>query len=470
MSAPGEENAAGNAAVNTTSARRQRWSDVRRLLAVRTDNLGDVLMTTPALAALRQRLPEAHITLLTSKAGAAAAAHIPVDEAWACSPAWTPQGQAAEALADRRAALGHRDAELVDRIAEGGFDAAVVFTVSTQSALPAALVCRMAGVPLRLAHARENPYALLTDWVPETDRVETGMRHEVRRQLDLVASIGAVDRGADGDRLRFTVHEADRQRVRARLAAAGLRGLGDRANDRAGGGFVLLHPGASAASRRWPAPAFGHVGAALAQLGWPVVVAGADGDIALVQAVCSAMLAAGAAPPLALAGELSLGELAALVEAAAVLVGNNSAPSHLAAALGTPVVNLYALTNPQHTPWQVPHRVLSHDVSCRWCLKSACPEHHHLCLLGVREEAVVDATLALLAERGVADGVMPTLTDVIAAGVAAPADHAEHDDPADHVELAEDADHTDPLAPGDSPAWPFAAIPTPAPATAARPR
>lgn len=68
----------------------------------------------------------------------------------------------------------------------------------------------------------------------------------------------------------------------------------------------------------------------------------------------------------------------------------------MAAALGTPVVDLYALTNPQHTPWQVPSRVLSHDVPCRWCYSSVCRTGHHLCLRGVAPAEVVAAALDLL--------------------------------------------------------------------------
>src|SRR5436305_12384373 len=99
---------------------------------------------------------------------------------------------------------------------------------------------------------------------------------------------------------------------------------------------------------------------------------------------------------LSLAGRLSLGELGALIERADLLVSNNSGPVHLAAALGTPVVDLYALTNPQHTPWQVRAHVLSHDVACRHCLKSTCPQGHHRCLRGGSPRRVVDAALDLL--------------------------------------------------------------------------
>jgi ADP-heptose:LPS heptosyltransferase len=79
-----------------------------------------------------------------------------------------------------------------------------------------------------------------------------------------------------------------------------------------------------------------------------------------------------------------------------VLVSNNSGPVHIAAALNTAVVDVYALTNPQHTPWQVPHRTLYHDVPCKFCYKSICPLEHHDCLRLIPPEAVVKATLELL--------------------------------------------------------------------------
>lgn len=346
------------------------WRGLARVLAIRLDNLGDLLMTTPALAAMRASLPAAQITLLTSPGAAAAAPHLPmVDAVWPWQVPWMP------------GAGGGREIELVERLANGGFDAAVIFSVCTQSALPAALVCRMAGIPRRLAHSRENPYGLLTHWVPETDAPAAGaLRHEAARQLDLVAQVGWH---IASDRLRFVVHEADRRRVAERLAAAGI------------GDFVLLHPGASAPSRRWPAERFAAVGAALADTGLAPVVCGGADEADLVQAATPRA----AGPVLALAGALTLGELAALIERAQVLVCNNSAPAHLAAALGTPVVCLYALTNPQHTPWRAASRVLNHDVPCRGCHKSRCPELHHACLREVQPADVAEAARALLAAR-----------------------------------------------------------------------
>jgi ADP-heptose:LPS heptosyltransferase len=99
-----------------------------------------------------------------------------------------------------------------------------------------------------------------------------------------------------------------------------------------------------------------------------------------------------------LAGTLDIGELAALLQLATVAVVNNSVAAHLAAAVDTPVVDLYALTNPQHTPWGVAHCVLNHDVACRYCFKSVCPQGHHRCLATVAPEEVVDAVRRLTAD------------------------------------------------------------------------
>ena len=64
------------------------------------------------------------------------------------------------------------------------------------------------------------------------------------------------------------------------------------------------------------------------------------------------------------------------------------------------MVDLYALTNPQHTPWRVPSRVLYQDVPCRNCYRSVCPENHHACLAGVEPERVIEAALELAKECG----------------------------------------------------------------------
>jgi len=115
-------------------------------------------------------------SLLTSTIGAQAACLVPeVDEVGIYDPPWM---KATEVRVD-----GDSDRAMIERLRRQDYDAAVIFTVYSQSAQPAALLVALADIPLRLAHCRENPYGLLTDWVREPEP-EGFIRHEVRRHLD----------------------------------------------------------------------------------------------------------------------------------------------------------------------------------------------------------------------------------------------------------------------------------------------
>jgi lipopolysaccharide heptosyltransferase II len=358
--------------MNAVTERRVAWEHARNILCVRLDTIGDVLMTTPAIRALRQQAPGRRITLLTSQAGAAVAPLVPeIDDVVTYAAPWM-KSTACDAIDEQAMA-----AELRAR----DFDAAVIFTTFTQSALPAAMLCRISGVPLRLAHCRENPYALLTDWVrdPEPDQ---GIRHEVRRQLDLVRTVGA---SLDDERLSLRVPESARLRALFWLDYLGID---------LDAPWAILHPGATAPSRRYPGESYGRAARSLCERGWRIVLTGSGDETELARSI------AGAAGPGAcsLAGRVDLSELSALIEMAPLLISNNTGPVHIAAAVGTPVVDLYALTNPQHTPWMTPHRVLSHDVPCRNCFASACPRQHNDCLRLIDPEDVMHAALELAAE------------------------------------------------------------------------
>jgi ADP-heptose:LPS heptosyltransferase len=113
--------------------------------------------------------------------------------------------------------------------------------------------------------------------------------------------------------------------------------------------------------------------------------------------------------PAAVFMDLPTGQFGALLSLAPVIVTNNTGPAHLAAAVGTPVVDLYALTNLQHAPWGVPHRLLFNDVPCADCRRSVCPEGHHACLRGVPPEAIVEAVHVLTADRGARRRQGPTV-------------------------------------------------------------
>ena len=372
------------------------WASAARILCVRLDNIGDVLMTTPALRALKEAAPGRRLTLLASRAGAAAATCIEeIDDVIAYAAPWMKaEAGAAESVVPMARLLRRRR-----------FDAAVIFTVYSQSPLPAAMLCGAAGIPLRLAHCRENPYNLLTDWVPEREP-HAAVRHEVRRQLDLVAHVGCRTAST---RLSFSVPPHAIAWAQQRLRALGVDPTGT---------WILIHPGATAPSRRYPPELWAQAAQQLArEQRCPIVFAGSGSEAELVEAIRGAMTGCS----VSLCGELDLARLAAVIALAPVLLCNNSAPAHVAAATGTPVVDLYALTNPQHTPWQVAHRVLFHDVPCRFCYRSVCPQGHHACLRQVEPARVAEAASALLA-RPEADVERRMLTRTVADMLEGPAE------------------------------------------------
>jgi lipopolysaccharide heptosyltransferase II len=356
------------------------WGAARRILCIRLDSIGDVLMTTPAIRAVRESGDDHTVTLLTSSSGATIAPLIPcIDHVITYDAPWlkTPT----------RRETSDADHAMIRKLRAACFDAAIIFTVFSQSALPAALMSLLADIPLRLAHIRENPYNLLTTWVRDTEP-ESGIRHEVERQLSLVAQVGYQP---SDTHLTLRVPCSAQRYAQALLSSVRIG---------AAAPWIVLHPGATAPSRRYPAAQFA---AAVLPLvvreGYHVLVTGSAEEAALVRELCHRI----GPNAIDLAGQLDITQLSALISAAPLLITNNTGPAHIAAAVGTPTVDIYALTNPQHTPWQVPARVLSHDVPCRNCFKSVCPLVHNNCIRGIPPSDVTRAALELLSEYRTGD-------------------------------------------------------------------
>lgn len=356
----------------------EQWRQARRILAVRLDNLGDVLVTTPAIHAIARSVPEARITLLASPVGAQVGRMNPdvcdvveYEAPWMDPWRRLPQDSA-------------REQAMIERVRSGGYDAAIIFTSFRQSPLPAAYLCYLADIPLRAAASIDGPGSLLTTRHKHPER----MMHEVERGLDLVHALGmdTDDRG-----LALTVPN------RAKVAASDLLNrLGVSRN----APLIVVHPGCSMPARTYPWDLYSDVVTGLALLlGATVLLTGAPDERDLVARVMSRVgePARGQVHPLA--GALSFPELCAVIERADITVTNNTGPMHISAAVATPVVALFALTNPpeQWGPWGVAHRQLFHEVPCRLCYSRVCPFQHE-CLSLVSPDQVVAATADLLVE------------------------------------------------------------------------
>ncbi|WP_435768329.1 glycosyltransferase family 9 protein [Nocardioides sp. SYSU DS0651] len=326
-------------------------------LAVRLDSLGDVLVTGPAIRALRETCDR--LTLLCGPRGRAAAELLPgVDEVVCWEAPWIdPEPDAVDPE--------HVEA-LRSHVAGLGVDRAVVFTSFHQSALPTALVLRLAGVPWVGAVSRDYPGSLLDLRLREPDVIP-----EAEAQLRLaVACGGRLPEGDDGGlQVRIDPGVLPEQ---VRSAS-----------------YVVLHPGTSVAARAWPVERFREAAQALVADGFLVVVTGAPDEAEL-----TAEVASGTPGVVDLGGRTDLAGLGAVLAGADVVVVGNTGPAHLAAAVGTPVVSLFAPTVPptRWAPYGVPLVLLGdQDAPCAGTRATSCPVPGHPCLSSVTAADVVDA-------------------------------------------------------------------------------
>src|SRR6202165_520263 len=164
-----------------------RWSHVRRILAIRLDNLGDVLVTTPALHAIKQSLPDAQLTLLAGPIGAQVARLNPdLDDVIVYQAPWMDPWH-------KLPQDSQREQGTIAAMRERHFDGAIIFTSFRQSPLPAAYLCYLADIPLRVAASIDGPGSLLTTRHKHPER----MMHEVERGLDLVGVLGLATDNQD---------------------------------------------------------------------------------------------------------------------------------------------------------------------------------------------------------------------------------------------------------------------------------
>ncbi|ROO59418.1 histidinol-phosphate phosphatase family protein/HAD superfamily hydrolase (TIGR01662 family) [Micromonospora sp. Llam0] len=345
-----------------------------RVLVVRSDSVGDVLVTGPAIRAVAAGADE--VVMLCGPRGRAAAELLPgVGELIEWPLPWIDPDPAPVDPADLT--------RLTDRLAEVGADEAIIFTSFHQSPLPLALLLRQAGVDRIAAISDDYPGTLLD----VRHRVPPGVP-EPERALSLAAAAGFTLPGDDEPVLRL--------RPGCLRPAAGPApqepGVGvchrRPEPDRAGPpGYVVVHPGSSVESRACPPERCAAFVDALHAAGHRVVVTGGPGERALSHRVAGRS-------GVDLGGQTSLARLAAIIAQAGALVVGNTGPAHLAAAVGTPVVSLFAPTVPfgQWGPYRVPWVRLGDPVAgCRNTRAARCPVPGHPCLSTVSPDSVVEA-------------------------------------------------------------------------------
>jgi len=324
------------------------WLAARNILAIRLDNIGDILMLGPALRAVKETSPQARITLLASPAGATAAPLLPcIDDVIVWRPIWQDVD-------------GHmpfdpaREYELISLLAERKFDAVLIFSSFSQTPHTPGYVCYLAGIPLRAGESKEFGGSTLSTEL----RGAPDDMHQVERNLRLVEHLGFVARERQ---LVVAIPDEAQAAVPTLLEKAGLDPWQP---------YILLHPGASAKARRYPIERFGVVASLLAHKGWPVLVTGTEREQAMIET-----LRQHAPEAKCLVGGTTLTEYAAIVEQAALVVCNDTLPMHLADAVCTPEVVLFSGTDyeAQWRPRLTPATLLRRNTPCHPCYRFECP-------------------------------------------------------------------------------------------------
>lgn len=331
-----------------------------RVLVARLDNQGDVLLAGPAVRAVAARA--SHVVLLCGPRGRAAADLLPgADEVleW-CAPWIDPEPEPVK--------VAHVDA-LVEAVRGRGVDEAVLLASYHQSSLPLALLLRLAGVRRITAVSEDYPGSLLD----VRHRIDDDLP-EAERALSTATAAGYPRPPDDDGRLAVRRPLPD---VSALVGASG---------------YVVVHPGASVPARAWSPARCAKTVEALAARGDRVVVTGGPDETDLTASVAGRH-------GLDLGGRTTFAEAAAVLAGAAAVVVGNTGPAHLAAAVGTPVVSLFAPTVPltRWAPYGVPVALLGdQDAPCRNSRARVCPVPGHPCLDSVTPADVLAALDALV--------------------------------------------------------------------------
>ncbi len=344
--------------MNTASANLSPQEGARRILVVRTDRLGDVVLSTPVFSALRRRFPLGCLAvLLRPYTVELVEGHPDVDLI----------------LSDDRDGK-HRSLKglirLIREIRRHGFDIAILLHPTFRLAL----ACRLARIPVRIGTGYRG-YSLLFNRRIYQHRKSSG-RHELDLNFDLLQPLGISQEMIS---FSLSVPASAMEKTRSMLAEMGLS---------ASDPFVVLHPGSGGSASDWPVHGF----AALADMiqeksGCAVVVTGNKREMQLVD-IMAAMVKN---PIIRLDGRLQIKELLALLKQARLLVANSTGPLHMAVAMGTAVVGLYcplpACSPRRWGPYHQPDAVILPPSPCNTTCDSR-KNHNSPCMEAIRVEDV----------------------------------------------------------------------------------
>jgi heptosyltransferase-2 len=336
----------------------------RRILVRGVNWVGDAIMTTPALGVIRERFPQAEITLLANPL----VSQLFTQHPWADRVITFERNGAHKGVAGRLRLASHLRAQ--------AFDVAIILPNSFESAL----IPWLAGIPVRLGKSSDGRSLLLTGRYKPVSG--TPLVHEVEYYLGLLRHFGITGQAATP----FLSVSQEEERTAVELLAANGIGPED---------FVLgINPGAAFGSaKRWYPERFADVARQLSrQTGARVVVFGGPGEMDIAAEIEQQLGSA----CLNLAGKTSVRGLMALIARCNLFVTNDSGPMHIAAACGVPLVAIFGSTDHATTsPYTDRAVIVRKEVECAPCKLRECPTDHR-CMTLVSADDVVQAALQLM--------------------------------------------------------------------------
>lgn len=354
-------------------------TELPKILVVRLRLIGDVVFTTPAIGAIRRRFPGARITYLVEAPAEPVVRHHPdIDEIIVLE---RPRG-----LARLR-----YDMALARRLRASRFDLAIDFHGGPRSGF----LAWATGAPQRIGYELPGRGWCYTTRVPWT-RSLVPPRHSVLNQWALLGPLGIDPPDRTRDAVTMPPDQEAAGRVDERLAAAGVERSAR---------LIVLHVSAGNPFRRWPADSFASTAATLASQNPSrrIVITSGPSESAAAEAVAhrARALAGAAASRIVRTGEFDLAELRALVDRAALYIGGDSGPLHIAATTRTPIVGLFGPTLPERSmPWRDPAigsiAVDGGELPCRPCHQRHCVPGDFRCLTAISPTMVVAAAEQLL--------------------------------------------------------------------------
>jgi heptosyltransferase II len=352
---------------------------VRKVLVVQPSWVGDAVMATPALRALRDLYPGAHVSYLMKRY---------------VKPLYTGMPWADQLITYRtgktQAKAGKGQFfDLAARLRSANFDLAVLLPNSFKSAL----VCKMAGIRRVVGYERDGRSFLLTDkLLPQKENGKFVPTPIIKYYLGIAHYLGSASRDL---RMQLFVTPAELRETRDILTHCGLDPDLERPAAAGRPPMVLINPGANyGAAKLWKAEYFAELADRLIDdLGATVLLSAAPKERPIVETIKRYMRHA----PVDLSNKgLTLGSLKEIVRRSDLMVTNDTGPRHIAAAFDVPVVTVFGPTHPHWTEIYYPReRQVSVKVFCGPCQKKTCPLDHR-CMTQVTPGMVYEAAAGLL--------------------------------------------------------------------------